>query len=313
MISNSETNFDAIVIGAGPAGLSAALYLKRASVNVLLLEKGAPGGKLLNVHEIKNYPGTPAQSGFDLAQALIETARQNDVEATYGDVRLIKKEGQSFSVQTGDADYHSIAVIIATGLSNVTSIKGEKEYLHHGVSYCATCDGPMYRGEIVGVYGSGERVNEEVLYLSRLAHSVHYFSPETSLSGLPESISEISSQKSILIHDNCEIKEIKGLDGRVTSAVISSPKGEEEIPLRAFFPLAGEKAASAFLSVLEPKMNHGFLVVDSSFMTSVEGLFAIGDIVDKPLRQAITAAGDGANVSLSALIYIRKEKKGNGH
>lgn len=287
-----------MIIGAGAAGLSCALYLKRAAIPFILLEKGAMGGKLLTIAKIENYPGSPELSGYDLAQSFIASAARFGVESVYGDVLSVSKQGSKFLVECQDESYLAEAVVVASGLSNVPSIKGEKEFLAKGVSYCATCDGPMFRHKEVMVYGEGEKALEEALYLAGLASKVYLLIPG-AISEKGELEQEVLKKENLVVVSGSKVSEICG-NNHVESVKYLQNGHENSLPVNAIFPLLGEKSASSFLSPLNVQMNHGFILVDKDMMSSVPGLFAAGDIVDKRLRQVVTAASDGA-IASSAL------------
>lgn len=293
---------DVMIIGAGPAGLTSALYLGRANRNVLLLEKDAPGGKLLTIPKMNNYPGTPFHNGLELAKSFVEGASHFGVNAQYGAVNLVTKEGNVFHVSTEEETFEAKAVIIATGLTNVPSIEGEKEFLHKGVSYCATCDGRFFKGRPMAVIGDHEKAYAEAVYLSSLSNEVYLFISHE----LPKDSAYAASllqNPNVKMIVGASMKRIEG-DNKVKALVYSLEGKEMTLPVSAVFPLLGEKAASRFLSSLPVKMNHDFIVTDEEMNSNIPGLFAIGDIRDKKLRQVVTAASDGAIASASVISYL---------
>jgi thioredoxin reductase (NADPH) len=295
-----------VIIGAGAAGLSCALYLKRAGVDFVLLEKGAPGGKLLTIAEIGNYPGLPQLSGAELAMDLLNSATRVGVEVGYGDVVSVSKENNTFTIKTSDEVYLAEAVVVATGLSNVPTIKGEKELFGRGVSYCATCDGPLYRKKIAALYGQGERALEEAAYLANLVGELYLICPDSAYQGSPSLLEPLQKKGNVHFLLNSKVSEIKG-SGHVESIVVNAT---QELAVSVIFPLFGEKSASAFLSPLSSlKMEKGFIEVDETMSSSVPGLFAAGDIVKKKLRQVVTACSDGAIASSGVASYLRKLKE----
>ena len=294
-----------IIIGAGPAGLSCALYLKRAGVDPLLLEKGAPGGKLLNLAEVANYPGFGPTDGFTLAQAFLAGAESQGVKVTPSEiVSVISKEGR-FEVQGRNETFRADAVVVASGLANVPTIPGEKEHLQKGVSYCATCDGPLFRKKDVALYGAGEKADEEGLYLAALVHKLYFLSPERILETTPLS-HELFARDNVEKYPGAKILQIRG-QSAVESILFEQNDQQKEVGVSAIFPLLGEKSASAFLSPLNLALDRGFIPVDSSMMSACPGLFACGDIVKKTLRQIVTAASDGALASQGVLSYLRSK------
>lgn len=291
-----------LIIGAGVAGLSCALYLQRAGLSPLVLEKGAPGGKLLTIAEIRNYPGFSSIGGFELAQAMLESATSQGVTITSGEVLSVSKEAGHFRVDSRDEVYLSEAVVVASGLSNVPTIPGEKEHLGKGVSYCATCDGPLLRKKTVALYGTGEKALEEALYLAPLVAHLYFLSPNANETS--PLLQNLLGQAHVEMIPEAKVLQIKG-ETMVQSMIYEQKGQKKEVDIAAIFPLLGEKSASGFLAGLAPKLEHGFLVVDEHRMSSVAGLFGAGDIVAKPLRQVVTAAGDGANASEGVLEYLR--------
>ncbi|MCR4562384.1 MAG: FAD-dependent oxidoreductase [Bacilli bacterium] len=294
-----------VIIGAGVAGLSCALYLKRANVPFLLLEKGAPGGKLLTIPHIGNYPGHDDISGPDLAVDILNSALRVGVEVGYGDVQNVHFEGTRFVVETDVDKYLCDAVVVATGLANIPTIKGEKEMTGKGVSYCATCDGPLFKGKDVAVYGTGDRTLEEALYLASLANKVYLISPLDHVEASEFLLEKLRSSK-IEVYLESKIVEIEKNDA-VLQRIFIETKGERKpLEVAAAFPLVGEKSASAFLSPLKINLVNGFVEVDVDQMSEIPGLFAAGDIVKKKLRQVVTAASDGAVASNGVIGYLRK-------
>ncbi len=298
------TNIDVLIIGAGPAGLSTALYLKRAGIPFVIIDKYAPGGKLLNIAEISNYPGFPMVTGYELANALVKSVTDLGVTIDYGDVSEVKKADNKFIVTTDFETYEALAVVVGTGLSNVPTIKGEKAFYGKGVSYCATCDGALFKGKDIVVIGHNEKAMEESLYLANLVNKVYLLVDDAEVTGSKTMLSALSNKANVEISYNVVVKEIKG-DVTVTSISLE----DRDIACSAVFPLSGERSASAFLAPLGLKTKNGFIPTDSSMMSEVPGLFAIGDVVDKRLRQVVTACSDGAIASTGISTYVRKLKK----
>lgn len=303
---------DVVIIGAGAAGLSCALYLKRAGVSFIILEKGAPGGKLLTIPHIDNYPGLMPLSGSDLAMGIYQSALNAGVEVSYGDVSSVQKnEHGDFIVDSGDESYLAKAVVVATGLSNVPSIKGEKALIGKGVSYCATCDGPLYKNKVGAIYSTGDRGLEEASYLSNVLKEVYVLTPDDQYQGSERLLESLKKKENVIFVNSAKLTEIKG-EGHISSIVYQVGSKESELPSDVFFPLLGEKSASSFLSPLKIELSHGFIDVDSGCASSVKGLYAAGDIVNKKLRQVVTACSDGAIASNSIISYLRDKKKEAG-
>lgn len=298
------SEFETIVIGAGPAGIGAITYLKRANIRFLWLEKGAPGGKLVNIHQIANCPGFEPQDGFSLSLKLMAPL---GISPTFGDVLSLKKEGETFLVETKEETYASKTVLLATGLSNTPKIPGEKDLLGHGVSYCATCDGPFYKEKVVALNGEGGKAYEEALYLSSIVKELHLFYPPPSFFN-----EEILKEKgNVFFHPSSEILKIQSEPDvkKVGSILYREGKSEKTMQIAALFPLMGEGTDTFFLRNLPIQVETGFIVTNDSMETNIPGLFAAGDIVKKRLRQVVTALSDGAIASSGIISYLRSHKE----
>lgn len=300
--------YDSLIIGAGPAGISAALYLKRANIPFIWLEKSAPGGKLLNLAEVDNYPGLPAVSGYDLALKLLESTNNYEVCPQTDSVFSITKDENGFLIKTEKDEFVAKTVIVATGLTNIPSIKGEKEFFGKGVSYCATCDGPMLKNKVAAVYGKGDRVLEEALYLANIVSKLYLLTPDETYEGDEILLNRLQEKTNVQIIPSSKIKQING-DFMLRSITYTSNEKEETLDINMLFPFSKEMSATSFLSSLSVEMDKGFIVVDETCMSSVEGLFAAGDIIKKKLRQVVTAASDGAIAATGVISYLHKLKK----
>ena len=294
---------DVVIIGAGPAGLSAATYLARSAYKAVVIDKDAPGGRLNTLPKIENYPGFKAVSGMELASSFVDAASALGIEVTYGNVMSVSKDDGVFITKTDMDSYESKAVIVATGITFVPSIKGEKEFLGKGVSYCATCDGRFFANQKMAVYGNGDEAIQEALYLAPLSSELLFICPD-ELKGSDKNLTSLKNIANVTIKEHSTLKEIFG-DLRVSSILVD----DERIDVKAVFPLNGPKSASSFLSSLGLEMNKGFIKTNSEQETSVEGVYAAGDILDKKLRQVVTAAGEGATAATSCIRYLNGLKK----
>ncbi len=301
-----ETN--SVIIGAGPAGITAALYLKRANVPFVWLEKNMPGGKLVNIAEVDNYPGLLHQDGFSLATSLLQSAYDAGASIETSEVVEVIKENDSFLIKTNKDEISTKTVLVATGLANVPSIKGEKEFFGKGVSYCATCDGPLLRKKKAAIYGNGNRVVEESLYLANIVGTLYLLVPSDHLDGELNLVENLKEKNNVEITYNAKVNLIQG-DNRVNSISYMDNNGEHSLDISMIFPFAGERSATQFLSSLNVETERNFILVDDSMMTSEPGLFAAGDIVKKRLRQVVTATSDGAIASSGIISYLNKLKK----
>ncbi len=293
---------DVLVVGAGPAGIALSIYLRRAGTDFLLLEKGAPGGKLLEVASIENYPGFPGGSGVDLALLMNEQLSSLGIEPVQDELRTLERTEDGLFLAKGEKEsYLAKVAIVATGLTNAPGIPGEKEFLHKGVSYCATCDGPLYKGKDVAIIGHGERALEEALYLAPLARKLYFLLDQEEEGSLLEGL---RGRKNVEILRGWPVR-IEG-EGSVSALLVEAEAQEMRLPVSAVFPLSGTKSATAFLSPLPLRLEKGFVPVDETLMSEIPGLFAIGDVRASRLRQAITAASDGALCSLFVRNYLRR-------
>ena len=298
---------DVVIIGSGIAGISAAIYLKRSSLSFVLLDKSMPGGKLNIIHRIDNYPGYPSISGLELSKSLLEQCKQLGIEFSYGEVNKVEKVNSNFLTRTDIDSYLSKVVSVASGLSEAKLNRpGEKQYFGKGVSYCATCDGPFFKNKDVAIYGYKDFAFEDAIYLSSLVNRLYFILPKSPLA-TETHLNEVKKAKNITIFDGYSLKEIKG-DNKVNSIVINKDNENKELEVSAIFPLFEQISSSSFLSPLSIKMSNGFIDADKDGKTNVDGVYAVGDIVNKKLRQLINAASEGALAAISSINYVRSKK-----
>jgi len=302
---------DVAIIGGGIAGITAGLYVKRSNLSVIAIDRNVFGGKLAKLGDIYNYPGFEAISGPELAYKLMEQAEKNGIELEYGNVLNVTKQNNGlFLVQTEEHFIEAKVVIIATGtIEKQLGIPGEKQFLNRGVSYCATCDGPLYRNKEVAVVGYLDTALDEAIYLSGIAKKVYLISKvrleDIESSKLPNAI----KRPNIDILAFSDVLSIKGTD-HVESILVSNleTNNEQEIKVSAVFPYIGQKTLTEFLANLKVETRNGYLVVSKDMETNVPGLLAAGDTIDKKLRQLVTAAGDGCIAAATAIRYIKVRK-----
>ena len=294
---------DVIIIGAGAAGLTAATYSLRYGLDTLVIESMAPGGQLMYIDKIENYPSLSPTSGFALADMLQRQAESFGAEIIYDLVTSIVKENSYFTVVCNQSTYQAKTVIIATGATHKKlSIEGEDKYEGHGVSYCATCDGPFYKGKDVCVVGGGDSALTEALYLAKIAKSVQLIHRRDTFRA-QEILVERVKNSDIKLHLKKNVTKILGSDGKVSSIILDDGI---EIKTDAVFIFAGIKANSEPFKALLKTDDQGFIVTDDKLNTSVEGIFAAGDVRTTPLRQVVTATSDGALASYMAEKYISR-------
>ena len=299
-----KDSYDVIVVGAGPAGMSAAGYAARAGHDVLLLDAAAPGGQLMFIDQIENYPGFESISGFALAKKMESQATSFGVEVEYGEVTSVKQSDGGFIVSTGDGDVLARAVILAMGARHRhLEVPGEEEYSGRGVSYCATCDGPFFKGRKVVVVGGGDTALTDAVYLSRLCSSVkvvHRRNEFRAQKAIQDKMRACANIQTVTPHT---VKEILGDGEKVTGVVLDDGS---LIETDGIFIFTGILPNSQIVKDLVELDEAGFVRTDSMMRTSLEGVYAVGDLRTTPFRQVVTAAGDGAVAAHMADEYLNR-------
>lgn len=299
--------YDTIIIGAGPAGMTAALYAARSNLKVALLERGIYGGQMNNTAEIENYPGYARISGPELAEKMFEPLENLGVEHLFGQVEKIEDHGNYKKIITEDEVFETKTVILASGANHRhLGVPGEEEYNSRGVSYCAVCDGAFFRDEDLLVVGGGDSAVEEAIFLTRFAKSVTIVHRRDQLRAqklLQERA--FANEKISFIWDSV-VKEIKGDDRRVTSVVLENVKTGQisESDFGGVFVYVGLDPVSDFVKDLGICDEAGWIVTDQHMKTAIDGIYAIGDVRQKDLRQITTAVGDGAVAGQEVYKYI---------
>lgn len=302
--------YDVIIIGGGPAGLSAGLYAARASLSTLLIEKGILGGQIANVEHVENYPGFPEGiSGFQLGQAMHQQATKYGLETVAAEVTAIELGKKGKVVKTTEGEYLAKVLIMATGAEpNRLGVPGEERLLGHGVSYCATCDGPLFRDKVVAVIGGGDSAVEEALILTRFASRVILIHRRDQLRAAKLFQQRaFANQKMEFLWDTV-VEEILG-DDKVKGLSLRNVKTGERSTLEVsgVFIYVGLHPNTEFLRGLLRLDAQGHIVTNEEMQTEVAGIFAAGDIRQNSPRQVITAAGDGATASLSAEKFLSEQ------
>lgn len=303
--------YDVIIIGAGPAGMTAALYAARANLNTLLLERGIPGGQMNNTAEVENYPGFDSILGPDLALKMYDGINQFGVEHGYGNVVEVKDHQDYKEVITDDASYEAKVVIIATGCEHRNlEVPGEAEYSGRGVSYCAVCDGAFFRNKKLIVVGGGDSAVEEAIYLTQFADEVKIVHRRDTLRAQKIIQDRAFANEKISFIWDSVVEEIKGDNQKVTGVQIKNVKtGEtyEEAADGVFIYVGLIPLTQAFTS-LGITDDAGWIVTDERMQTKIPGLLACGDARQKHLRQITTAVGDGGIAGQQAYQYIEENK-----
>ena len=305
-----ETNFfDMIILGSGPAGLSAAQYAARAALKVLVIENGA-SSQAFNINKLENYPGLyPAVSGPDFMDAMKSQAVSFGANFRIASINSIDKIGETFTLKTDSETFKSNTVLIATGAEHrKLGIPGETELEGRGVSYCATCDGPFFRNKRIIVIGGGDAACDEATYLSTLSKDVTIIHRKSSFRAQKAVADRILTNDSIKKVFNTVVKEIKGSEKVEAVVVENTMTGEtSEIGADGVFIFVGMIPRSDLVDML-PKDDGGYIITNEKMETPVKGLYCAGDIRSKSFRQVVTATADGAIAADSAGKYIRELK-----
>ena len=286
-------NTDLIILGGGPAGLTAGMYASRARIPLLLIEKGLPGGQMASTEIVENYPGFAEPIyGADLAQKMEAHARKFGLEIIQADIQSVEPDEQGFTLKTEAGETYSCkALIVATGASPVKlGIPGEAALAGKGVSYCAVCDGPFFRDFEVAVVGGGDSAVQESLYLTRFARKVHLIHRRDALRALRDLQERAINDPNITIHWNRVPVEVLG-DQEVEGLTIRSVQdgSEERLPVGGVFFYVGLKPSTEVLEGLVETDDAGFVITDERMATSRQGILAAGDVRSKQLRQISTA------------------------
>ena len=293
--------YDLIIIGAGPAGMTSALYALRANKKVLLLESKSYGGQILNTNLIENYPGIPKVSGFEFSENLFNQIKELGVDFKNETVTRIEKDK---SVITNKDTYKANAIIIATGAENrKLNIDREEEFIGKGVSYCATCDGNFYKGKKVAVVGGGNTALEDAIYLSNICEKVYLIHRRDSFRGEVKYIDEIKNKSNIDIIINSNVIKLNGSD-KLESIDINTNGNISTIEVSGLFVAIGQVPKNEiFANIIE--LDNGYIASKDGVHTNVEGIYVAGDTRVKDLRQLTTAVSDG---SIAATIAIKEMK-----
>ena len=301
--------YDVVIIGAGPGGMTAALYASRANLKVLMLDRGAYGGQMNNTAAVENYPGFKSILGPDLAEEMYQSATQFGAEYAYGTVTAVKLDGTDRIVVTDDGEYRAKAVIVATGSENrKLGVPGEEKYSGRGVSYCAVCDGAFFRDRDVTVIGGGDSAVEESIYLTQMVKHVNIVHRRDQLRAQKVAQERAFKNDKIVFTWNSNVIAINGDDQKVTSVTVKNNQtgAEEEVPTAGVFIYVGNVPMTAPFKDLGITDEHGWMVTDSRMRTKVSGIFAIGDVRQHQLQQITTAVGDGGIAGQEVFSYLQE-------
>lgn len=296
--------YDIIVVGAGPAGLTAALYALRANKKVLVLEARAYGGQILNAKVVENYPGILSISGYDFAKNLYEQVTNLGGEVRYETVLKVEEDK---TVLTNKDKYIGKAVILATGVSNRhLNIDRESEFVGKGVSYCATCDGNFYKNKRVAVNGGGNTALEDALYLSDIASEVYLIHRRDEFRGESTYVKQIKNKKNIHLILNATIKSLNGNDS-LESITIQKENVEQEIKVDGLFIAIGQDPKNEIFSNVVDLNEKGYILSEDGVHTKTKGIYVAGDTRVKNLRQLTTAVSDGSLAATTAIMEMSQK------
>ena len=301
--------YDMLIIGSGPAGMGAAIYGVRAGLSLAVLDRSPiSGGQVLTTYEVDNYLGLPLTSGGEISQKFREHADSLGVNFVTANVTSIEDKKDCKIVHTEEGDYEAKTLLLATGATHaMLGVKGEMHLAGMGVSYCATCDGAFFRKRTVAVVGGGDVAVEDAIFLAGLCSKVYLIHRRDSLRAADSLQKKLMAMENVEILWNCEVKEIQGEDMVEKILVYHNHDGSQsELEVNGVFIAVGIHPNTELYQGLVEMDEQGYVLADESCKTSVDGIYAAGDIRKKALRQIITAVADGANAVTSAQNYLNK-------
>ncbi|WP_433744530.1 thioredoxin-disulfide reductase [Falsibacillus pallidus] len=306
---SEEKIYDVIIVGAGPAGMTAAVYTSRANLSTLMIERGVPGGQMANTEEVENYPGYDHILGPDLSNKMFEHAKKFGAEYAYGDIKEIVDEKEYKLVKAGSKEYKARAVILSPGAEyKKIGVPGEKELGGRGVSYCAVCDGAFFKNKNLVVVGGGDSAVEEGVYLTRFANKVTIVHRRDELRAQKILQQRAFDNEKIDFIWNHTIKEINEENGKVGSVTLVSTEDGKEVDFKAdgVFIYIGMVPLTKPFAGLGITNEAGYIETNDRMETKVPGIFAAGDVREKTLRQIVTATGDGSIAAQSAQHFVEE-------
>ncbi|SET10475.1 thioredoxin reductase (NADPH) [Oceanobacillus limi] len=306
---SEEKMYDVIIAGAGPAGMTAAVYTSRANLDTLMIERGIPGGQMANTEDVENYPGFDHILGPDLSNKMFDHAKKFGAEYAYGDIKEVIDHGDYKTVVAGNKEYNTRALIIATGAQyKKLGIPGEEELGGRGVSYCAVCDGAFFKEKELVVIGGGDSAVEEGVYLTRFADKVTIVHRRDELRAQKILQDRAFDNEKIDFIWDTVVETINGPDGKVSSVTLKNTKtGEEkEFSADGVFVYIGMVPLSEPFKSLGITNDEGYIPTNEHMETNIPGVYAAGDIREKTLRQIVTATGDGSIAAEAAQKYIEE-------
>ena len=303
--------YDIIVIGGGPAGLTTAIYALRAKKKVLLIERYSPGGQVAQTGKIENYPGFKSIDGMELASLMFDQASSLGLETIFSDVLDYELLGKIKKVKTYDGEFEGKTLVLAIGaVARQLDVENEKKFIGRGVSYCATCDGNFFKDKEVAVVGGGNTSFEDCLYLSDIVKKIYLIHRRDEFRGdrhTLEKLYKLERDDKIEFVLNSTIKELNG-DTKLESIVVENKmdKTTREIKVDGLFVAIGRRPDTTLLQEKISIDENGYIITDENMRTNIDGVYAVGDVRKKRLRQIVTACSDGAIASVDIIDYISK-------
>lgn len=301
--------YDVVIIGAGPAGIAAAIYASRGNLNCAIIEKEMPGGQVNKTSIVENYPGYPKITGPELVEKFYDQLNGLKIKQIYSEVTDIKinKKSKTIMLKNGKT-LNTKAVILAMGRKPKKLTSDHYKSLEgKGISYCSLCDGYLYKNQDVSIVGSGNSALEEALYLAKICKSVTVLCRSESLKGDPVLIEKLKKAKNIKTLYNTTIESFHGKDRILHSLTLNENGKEVELETKACFIFIGYQPATEFLNKLDILDEDGYVIVDNNYRTKLSGIYAAGDIVKKEAFQIVTSVSDGALAAVSAIKDIKEE------
>lgn len=297
--------YDVIIIGAGPAGLTAAIYLGRAGKKVLILEKNVYGGQIVNSKEVENYPAISKISGFEFSNNLYNQAKNFGAELKYETVVNLTKDKE---VTTNRGKYQAKSIIIATGLSNRTlEIDGVDSFIGRGISYCATCDGNFFKDKVVAVVGGGNTALEDAIFLSNICKKVYIIHRRTTFRGEKILQDILNKKENVEFVFNSNVVKINGNE-LLESIIINTNNEEKELQIDGLFLAIGQIPNNSYIDIIDLD-EKGYAIANEDCKTNIDGIYVAGDFRTKKVRQLVTAASDGATAAINVIEYIERSDK----
>ena len=300
----SNVNYDVVIIGAGPAGMTAAIYLKRAGINPLILEKDAPGGTLNKTHKIENYPGSVDKDGTTLAFRMYSQIEELGIDLKVEAVKNIEKENDTYKIITDNNEYQTKYVLIATGkIPRKLDAKDAEKFVGKGISYCATCDGALYKNKAVAVIGGGNSAMEAASYMSNIANHV-YIINRSKILRADEKEKSILENKNVEVIYDAKVTEIIG-DEKVEKIKLDN---NQELDVSVVFVCIGQESNAGYYQNLKLETDAQGIIVDSNMKTSDDNIYACGDAISKSLYQVVTATSEGAIAASNIIKNMRNSR-----